>query len=87
LFHEDAQGAQAIHLSTLPLVDRRVESPERESSLDEAVVGLVDGHLFTILRGSLRDHLTMMPRIAGRNATAVVSMRLVWHNNLVLWPQ
>jgi hypothetical protein len=55
--------------------------------MDEAVVGLVDGHLFTILRGSLRVHLTMMPRIAGRNATAVASMRPVWQNNLVLWPQ
>jgi hypothetical protein len=32
--------------------------------MDEAVVELVDGHLFTILWGSLRVHLTMMPRIA-----------------------
>jgi hypothetical protein len=44
---------------------------EPEGSIDEAVVGPVDGHLSTILRGSLRVHLTMMPRVAGRNATTL----------------
>ena len=55
------------------------------SSIEETVVGPVDA-IYSPFVGQPPRSLTAMPRVAGHNATTVASMRLVWHNNLVLWP-
>jgi hypothetical protein len=52
LFHEGAQGAQVLFEHLASRLPAGTNPPERESSIDETVVGLVDGHLFTILWGS-----------------------------------